>query len=196
MHTRVLALLLAPLLLLAAACNLAAAREAPDNSVVRWAVLEYNGSGQPQSLDEFIQASVPHNGGVADQIGFVLEHQQGWQRAGIDFQAVRLDPSQPPEEQVDMFIFVSDEGNFPCAMHSGDGTYVAGCSIGGVFPGNVPCILVLPNSQRRVITVVHEVGHCLGLGHTAGGVMAPVFSGTISWPSEDEIAQARENLGK
>lgn len=180
-------ILLAAILALCASCLEArAAAVEPDDGVIRWTVLRYEGSAGVQDIDELAAASVPHNGGVISQIDFVLEHTQGWQRTGFDFQ--RIEDSENADILV--FIFPNDR-TVNCGSHG----LAAGCAGGAEYQGRVVCQITAANEWRDTIVINHEVGHCLGLAHTDGpGVMTIDFSKIRSWPTEEEIEKARANI--
>jgi Metallo-peptidase family M12B Reprolysin-like len=170
-----------------AACLQArASAVAPDDGVIRWTVLRYEGELGVEKIDRLLAASVPHNGGVVSQIDFVLEHSQGWQRTGVDFQQT-ADPNE-----TDILVFISPNHDVvSCGAHG----MAAGCAGPTEYQGRVVCQVTAANDWRDTIVVNHEVGHCLGLAHSDGpGVMTIDFNKMRSWPTDDEIDRAGRNL--
>ncbi|HET9199361.1 MAG TPA: matrixin family metalloprotease [Dehalococcoidia bacterium] len=172
---------------LCAACLEArAAAVDPDGEAIRWAVMRYEGEAGVEDIDELVAASVPHNGGVISQIEFVLEHSQGWQRTGFDFQRI----SNGSDADILVFIFPNDE-----AVSCGGHGLAAGCAGGAEYDGRVICQITAANDWRDTIVINHEIGHCLGLPHSDGpGVMTVDYSKLRSWPTDEEIEAARQNI--
>lgn len=167
----------------------------PEGPVVRWLALRFTGPEQVTFLSDLLEGSEEINDEVIFQIESVLEDGRGWQQADVDFQRVTGIPRSLNDGTVDLFIFVSNPGSFPCASAGGRDTVVVGCSVGGEFPTDPPCILIIPDFERSNVTVNHEVGHCLRILHNpAPGVMSQFINSATEWPTPDEIAVVRRLL--
>jgi hypothetical protein len=167
----------------------------PSDPVIRWLPLRFTGGAEVTFLAELLNTSEPLNEEVIFQIESVLEDPRGWQQSGLDFQRVTNVPEALNDGSVDLFIFVSNPGGFPCASAGDQDTVVVGCSVGGEYPTDPPCILIVPDFERSSITVNHEVGHCLRILHNpAPGVMSQFVNIATEWPTADEIAVVRELL--
>lgn len=167
----------------------------PEAPVVRWLPVRYSGAAEVTFLSQLLEGSQPLNEEVIFQVESVLEDERGWQQAGVDFQRVTDIPSTLNDGTVDLFIFVSNPGTFPCASAGGQDTVVVGCSVAGEFPTDPPCVLIIPDLERSNVTVNHEVGHCLRILHNpAPGVMSQFINIATEWPTADEIAVVRRLL--
>jgi hypothetical protein len=163
--------------------------------VVRWLPLRFTGPEDVTFLSDLLENSEPINDEVIFQIESVLEDPRGWQQANLDFQRVREVPASLNDGSVDLFVFVSNPGGFPCASAGDEDAVVVGCSVGGEFPTDPPCIVIVPDFERSPITVNHEVGHCLRILHNpAPGVMSQFVNSATEWPTADEIAVVRRLL--
>ncbi|MEX2237262.1 MAG: hypothetical protein WEB00_06985 [Dehalococcoidia bacterium] len=169
----------------------------PGSLVLRWIPLRYTGPADITFLRELLDTSEPVNDEVIFQIEAVLEDERGWQQAGVDFQRATRAPEDLNDGSVDMFVFVSNPDGFPCTGASGELSIVVGCSVGGEFPTDPPCVLIVPDFERSTITVNHEVGHCLRILHNpAPGVMSQFVNDATDWPTADEIAVVRRRLNE
>ncbi|HEX5938765.1 MAG TPA: hypothetical protein VFZ12_00220 [Dehalococcoidia bacterium] len=167
----------------------------PGAPVVRWLPLRYAGPAEVTFLSQLLEGSEALNDEVIFQVESVLEDERGWQQAGVDFQRVTDIPASLNEGTVDLFVFVSNPGTFPCASAGGQDTVVVGCSVAGEFPTDPPCVLIIPDLERSNVTVNHEVGHCLRILHNpAPGVMSQFINIATEWPTPDEIAVVRRLL--
>jgi hypothetical protein len=167
----------------------------PTVPVVRWLPLRYTGPAEVTFLSDLLANSEPINDEVIFQIESVLEDPRGWQQAEVDFRRVTQAPETLNAGTVDLFIFVSNPGGFPCASAGDQDAVVVGCSVGGEFPTDPPCVLIVPDFERSAITVNHEVGHCLRILHNpAPGVMSQFVNFATEWPTADEISVVRRLL--
>ncbi|MPZ24143.1 MAG: hypothetical protein GEU28_11515 [Dehalococcoidia bacterium] len=168
------------------------AEEPPQDPVVRWYPMRYTGPEEVVFLRELFEASVVLNAEVTFQLESVLEDASGWQQSGLDFQRVDKMPESLFDGTVDMFFFISNEGSFPCSDDNNEISIVVGCSVGGEFRSDTPCVLVVPDLRRTTITINHEIGHCLGIPHNpAPGVMSEFVNDATEWPTADEINVVR-----
>jgi hypothetical protein len=157
--------------------------------------LRFTGPEDVTFLSDLLENSEPINDEVIFQIESVLEDPRGWQQANLDFQRVTEVPASLNDGSVDLFVFVSNPGGFPCASAGDEDAVVVGCSVGGEFPTDPPCIVIVPDFERSPITVNHEVGHCLRILHNpAPGVMSQFVNSATEWPTADEIAVVRRLL--
>lgn len=171
------------------------APSAPGVLTINWIPLRYTGPEEVTFLNDLLDDSEPINEAVIFQLETVLEDQRGWQRAGLDFRRVTEIPDSINDDSVDLYIFVANAGAFPCASAGTEDTVVVGCSVGGEFPNQPPCVLIIPDFERSEITVNHEVGHCLRIMHNpAPGVMSEFINNATDYPTEDEIAVVSELL--
>jgi Putative peptidase family len=178
---------LAALAVSSAACLQASASTiSADDGAIEWTVLRYEGEFGVEDIDQLMGQSVPHNGGVVSQIQFVLEHSQGWQRTGFDFE------HSASSQDAEIIVFISpNHGEVACGGHG----LAAGCAGPTEYGSRVVCQITAANEWRDTIVINHEVGHCLGLGHTTGpGVMTVDYTKMRSWPTDEEIERARQNL--
>jgi hypothetical protein len=83
--------------------------------VVRWLPLRFTGPEDVTFLSDLFENSEPINDEVIFQIESVLEDPRGWQQANLDFQRVTEVPASLNDGSVDLFVFVSNPGGFPCA---------------------------------------------------------------------------------
>lgn len=167
----------------------------PAVPVIRWLPLRFAGSADVAFLSDLLENSEALNEEVIFQIESVLEDPRGWQQSDVDFQRVTNKPISLNDGTVDLFVFVSNPGAFPCAGAGDEDAVVVGCSVGGEFPTDPPCVLIVPDFERSAITVNHEVGHCLRILHNpAPGVMSEFVNIATEWPTADEIAVVRRLL--
>ncbi len=46
--------------------------------------------------------------------------------------------------------------------------------------------------QQLFLTIIHELGHLLGLGHASSGIMKPIIDGSLSGTTDYDISRARD----